>query len=54
VAEANPVKHFAFIMRAVLVKGAGMETVGAPIAGLALGGIAVLALAVRRYRKSVA
>jgi ABC-2 type transport system permease protein len=52
VAEANPVKHFVFIMRAVLVRGAGLETVGGPVIGLALGGLAVLTLAVRRYRKS--
>jgi len=54
VAEANPVKHFVGIMRAVLVRGAGIETVGRPIVGLAVAGIGVLALAVLRYRKSVA
>jgi ABC-2 type transport system permease protein len=54
VAEANPVKHFVTVMRAVLVRGAGLETVGGPIAGLTLAGIGVLALAVLRYRKSVA
>ena len=54
VAEANPVMHFVAIMRAVLVRGAGLETVGRPIAGLALAGLGVLALAVARYRKSVA
>jgi ABC-2 type transport system permease protein len=54
VAEANPVKHFVFIMRAVLVRGAGLETVGPPILGLAAGGVAVLSLAVLRYRKSTA
>jgi ABC-2 type transport system permease protein len=53
VAEANPVKHFVAIMRAVLMRGAGLETVGRPILGLAVGGVAVLALAVLRYRKSV-
>ncbi|MBA2459259.1 MAG: ABC transporter permease [Gemmatimonadales bacterium] len=53
-AEANPVKHFVFIMRAVLVKGAGIETVGWTILGLAAGGASVLALAVRQYRKSAA
>ena len=53
VAQANPVKHFVFIMRAVLVRGAGLETVGTPILGLAVAGAAVLTLAVRRYRKSV-
>jgi ABC-2 type transport system permease protein len=54
VAELNPVKHFVFIMRSVLVRGAGLETVGAPILGLAAGGVAVLSLAVLRYRKSTA
>ncbi len=54
VAEVNPVKHFVFIMRSVLVRGAGLETVGPPLLGLAAGGVVVLALAVRRYRKSVA
>jgi ABC-2 type transport system permease protein len=54
VAEANPVKHFVAIMRAVLVRGAGLETVGRPILGLAAAGVGVLALAVMRYRKSVA
>ncbi len=54
VAEANPVKHFVAVMRAVLVRGAGLETVGRPILGLAVAGVAVLALAVLRYRKSVA
>jgi ABC-2 type transport system permease protein len=53
-AEANPVMHFVSIMRAVLMRGAGLETVGRPIAGLGLGGVVVLALAVLRYRKSVA
>jgi ABC-2 type transport system permease protein len=54
VAQANPVKHFVFIMRAVLVKGAGLETVAPPIIGLGIAGAAVLTLAVYRYRKSSA
>ncbi|HET6837691.1 MAG TPA: ABC transporter permease, partial [Gemmatimonadales bacterium] len=54
VAQANPVKHFVFIMRAVLVRGAGLETIAPPLIGLAAGGVAVLTLAVRRYRKSTA
>jgi ABC-2 type transport system permease protein len=54
VAELNPVKHFVFIMRAVLVKGAGLETIIKPLLGLALGGLAILTLAVVRYRKSTA
>jgi ABC-2 type transport system permease protein len=54
VAQANPVKHFVFIMRAVLVRGAGLETIAPPLLGLAAGGVVVLTLAVRRYRKSTA
>ncbi|MGH7536264.1 MAG: ABC transporter permease [Gemmatimonadales bacterium] len=54
VAEVNPVKHFVSVMRAVLMRGAGLETVGRPILGLGVAGVAVLALAVMRYRKSVA
>lgn len=50
-AEVNPVKHFVFIMRAVLVKGAGWETIAKPLAILAAGGVGVLALAVRQYSK---
>jgi hypothetical protein len=49
-----PVKHFVFIMRAVLVRGAGLEMVGAPIVGLNVAGAAVLTLAVRRYRRLTA
>ena len=41
-------------MRAVLVRGAGLETVAAPILGLAAGAALGLTLAVLRYRKSVA
>ena len=51
VAELNPVKHFVFVMRSVLVRGAGM---GGSILGLAAGGVLVLSLAVLRYRKSTA
>jgi ABC-2 type transport system permease protein len=54
VAQANPVKHFVFIMRAVLVRGAGIETIALPLIGLAAGGAIVLTLAVRRYHKTAA
>ncbi len=47
---ANPVRHFVAIMRAVLVRGAGIDAVGPTIAGLAGGGVLVLALAIRRAR----
>ena len=50
-AEVNPVKHFAVILRAVLVKGAGWEVVARPILILAVGGVGILTLAVRKYSK---
>ena len=54
VAQANPVKHFVFVMRAVLIRGAGLDTVARPILGLAVAGAGILTLAVHRYRKSAA
>lgn len=53
-AELSPVKHFIVIMRAVLVKGAGLEAVGEPLLVLALFGTVVLTLAVRQYSKITA
>ncbi|HEX2188216.1 MAG TPA: ABC transporter permease [Longimicrobiaceae bacterium] len=54
VAELSPVKHFIVVMRAVLVKGAGVEDVQVPLLVLAVYGAAVLALAVRQYSKTTA
>ncbi|MEO7963376.1 MAG: ABC transporter permease [Gemmatimonadaceae bacterium] len=53
VAQANPVKHFVFIMRAVLVRGAGIADIWRPLVGLTLGGVAVLSIAVRLHSKQV-
>lgn len=53
VAEANPVRHFVWIMRAVLVRGAGLEVIAPRLAGLGVGGLVVLSLAVRQYSKQV-
>ena len=53
-AQASPVLHFARLMRAVLLKGAGPADVARELAMLALIGGTVLTLAVRRYRKRVA
>ena len=50
-AELNPVAHFVHLMRAVLLKDAGLLDVGRQLAMLGAGGAAVLALAVRQYRK---
>jgi len=52
--QVNPVAHFVQIMRAVLLKGAGLADVARPLAILAAGGAAVLTLAVRQYSKRAA
>jgi ABC-2 type transport system permease protein len=53
-AELSPVKHFIVIMRAVLVKGAGLADVWVPLAVLAAYGAVVLTLAARQYSKTAA
>ncbi|HEX2093975.1 MAG TPA: ABC transporter permease [Longimicrobiaceae bacterium] len=50
----NPVRHFIEIMRAVLVKGAGFAAIQTPFAILVAYAAAVLAIAVRQYRKTSA
>ena len=52
-AQANPVKHFIEIMRAVLLKGAGVGDVLRPLGALAVFGVVVLTLAVRQYGRRV-
>jgi ABC-2 type transport system permease protein len=52
IAELSPLKHFIVIMRGVLIKGAGLAEVAAPLGVLALYGTLVLALAVRQYSKT--
>ena len=54
VAQASPVLHFARIMRAVLLKGAGLADVAPQLAALVAIGGTVLVLAVRQYRKRAA
>jgi hypothetical protein len=51
VAAATPVRHFVWVMRAVLVRGAGVAEVWGTIAGLGVAGVAVLSLAVWRHHK---
>ena len=53
-AQLNPVMHFIGIMRAVLVKGAGLADVARPLLALSALGTAVLTLAVRQYGRQVA
>jgi ABC-2 type transport system permease protein len=54
IAQASPVMHFTHLMRAVLLKGAGVSDVLRELAMLAGIGAAVLTLAVRQYRKRAA
>ena len=51
-AELNPVKHFVVVMRAVMVKGAGLAAVAQPIGILAVYGAAILSLAIKQYSKT--
>jgi ABC-2 type transport system permease protein len=51
VAQGSPVMHFTQLMRAVLLKGAGVADVAHELVMLSAIGSAVLALAVMRYRK---
>jgi len=53
-AELNPIKHFAALLRAVLMKGAGFRDVAPAIGAMALFAAAVLPLALLRYRKTAA
>ncbi|MDB4891962.1 MAG: putative transport system, rane protein [Gemmatimonadetes bacterium] len=53
ITQVNPVKHFIEIMRAVLLKGAGVGDVLKPLGALAVFGVVVLSLAVRQYGRRV-
>ena len=53
-AQLNPVMHFIGIMRAVLLKDAGLADVARPLLALSAFGTVVLALAVRQYGRQVA
>jgi ABC-2 type transport system permease protein len=48
-AQANPVKHIIGVMRAVMLKGATLADVAAPLAFLGVFGAAVLSLAIRQH-----
>ncbi len=54
IAEFNPVMHFIRMMRAVMLKGAGLADVYQTLLILAAYGAAVVALAVRQYAKRAA
>jgi ABC-2 type transport system permease protein len=51
-AELNPIKHFAALLRAVLMKGAGFGDVAGGIGAMALFAAVTLPLALARYRKT--
>jgi len=53
-AEFNPVKHFIEIMRAVLLKGAGIGEISRQLGILSAFGIVVLSLAIRQHGRRTA
>jgi ABC-2 type transport system permease protein len=52
--ELNPIRHFASIIRAILMKGAGLADIARPLGLLCLYAVVILTVAVRRYRKQSA
>jgi ABC-2 type transport system permease protein len=54
IAQANPVMHFIEIMRAVMLRGAGLREIARPLAILSAIAIAVFSLSVRQYAKRTA
>jgi ABC-2 type transport system permease protein len=51
VAQVNPMMHFITLMRAVMLKGAGLADVARQLVILAVAGALVLTVAVRQYHK---
>ena len=49
--ELNPIRHFATILRGILMKGAGLGDIARPLGLLVLYAVGILTLAIRRYRK---
>ncbi|HKB09062.1 MAG TPA: ABC transporter permease [Vicinamibacterales bacterium] len=54
VSQANPVRHFVTISRAILVKGAGLSDIVQPLVTLVGFAVVTLTLAVRQYSKRTA
>jgi ABC-2 type transport system permease protein len=52
--ELNPIRHFATIMRRILMKGAGLTEIAQPLGTLAVYATLILTLAIRQYRKQTA
>ena len=51
IAQANPLMHFIFLVRAVMLKGAGFADVWRQLLALGVLGAAILTLAVKQYHK---
>ena len=54
VSQINPVRHFVTISRAILMKGAGLADIRAPLSILAVFAVVMLTLAIRQYSKRTA
>jgi ABC-2 type transport system permease protein len=54
IAQINPLLHFIALVRAVMLKGAGLVDVGVRLAALGAIGAVIMALSIRRYRKQSA
>jgi ABC-2 type transport system permease protein len=52
--ELNPVRHFVMIIRAILVKGAGLAEIARPLIVLVIYAATVLWLSIRQYSKRTA
>lgn len=52
--ELNPIRHFATIVRGILIKGAGLREMTRPLGLLVLSAAGILTLAVHRYQKRTA
>jgi ABC-2 type transport system permease protein len=52
--ELNPVRHFVMIIRAILVKGAGLAEIARPLIVLVIYAATVLGLSIRQYSKRTA
>lgn len=49
----NPVRYFMEIVRGVFLQGAGMDVLWPQVAALAVFGVVILWLSVRRFRKQI-
>ena len=54
VSRVVPARYFVAITRGVFLRGVGLETIWAPLLGLALFALAMVALAIRNFRKELA